>query len=185
MFFLELIKIVELPKTSSNVTYSSALGFVCGYGRYVDDSHVVSRTLRWTRVQVIANDECERVFGERVVVDSTMCAVSVFNMGQNTCNGDSGGSLVIKDGGVFQQIGVISFAAAQECAAGYPSGFMRIRSHLRWMHTVMLKYVEGASYQQGGYNEPNHQRQQLEDKQYVYDDEDETDTADDGSIRYM
>lgn len=125
------------------------------------------------------------MFGDRVVVDSTMCAVSVFNLGQNTCNGDSGGSLVIKDGDRFQQIGVISFAAAQECAAGYPSGFMRIRSHLRWMHGVMLAYVEGASHPQGGINAPNHQKQQIEDEQYVYDDADETKAADDGAMHYM
>lgn len=133
---------------------------------------MVSRNLRWTRVKVIANQECQRIYGP-VVIDSTMCAVSIHNAGQNTCNGDSGGSLVVKEGGVYKQVGVISFAAADHCAAGYPSGFMRVRSHLRWLYQVMLGYIEGANHPQGGYLLPIHQQLQLVDEQYTYDYEDE------------
>lgn len=98
-----------------------------------------------------------------------MCAVSIHNAGQNTCNGDSGGSLVVQESGVHKQVGVISFAAADNCAAGYPSGFMRIRSHLRWIHQTMQDYIEGSIFAQGGYFLPMHQQQLLEDEQYSYD----------------
>lgn len=145
------------------------MGSVCGYGRYIDDSQVVSRSLRWTRVKIIQNKECQRVYGDRVVIDSTLCAVSIHTAGQNTCNGDSGGSLVVKEGDNYRQIGVISFAAADQCGAGLPSGFMRVRSHLLWIYGIMLSYDETATYAQGGYALPRHQKQQMEDAKYVDD----------------
>lgn len=160
---------IELPKTTSNVTYDLELGFVCGYGRYIDDSQVVSRNLRWTRVKIIQNTECQRIYGGRVVIDSTLCAVSIHTAGQNTCNGDSGGSLVVKEGDHYRQIGVISFAAADQCGAGLPSGFMRIRSHLHWIYSVMINYDDHANHPQGGYTLPRHQKQQMDDSKYAAD----------------
>ena len=130
---------MNLPINRSNVTYNQFLGYVSGFGRYVNNSHVVSRDLRWTRVQVISNEECAQSFGSEIVVPTTVCAISVFNMGQNTCGGDSGGALVIFDEGKYIQIGVVSFAAKDMCGDGHPSGFIRIRSYLQWMHDVMAK----------------------------------------------
>lgn len=155
---VENIQIIDLPKSLSNITYNLDLGYVCGYGRYVDKSQVISRYLRWTHVKVIENNECEHVYGERVVIDSTMCAVSIHMGGQNTCNGDSGGSLVVKEGETYKLVGVISFAAAERCGAGYPSGFMRVRSHLSWIYGVMMNYADGAERPQGGYASPLNQR---------------------------
>lgn len=145
------------------------MAYVCGYGRYVDNSQIVSRHLRWTHVKIIENEECQRDYGDEVVVESTMCAISIHLAGQNTCNGDSGGSLVLREGDVYKQVGIISFAAADQCGAGYPSGFMRVRSHLRWIYSVMLNYVENSNYAQGGYVSNMHKMQELQDSKYAGD----------------
>lgn len=121
----------------ANVTYNYALGRVSGYGRYIDENNVVSRNLLWTYLQVIPNEYCERVYGNEVIVSSTMCASSVNSKGQNTCNGDSGGALVLQENGKVVQIGIVSFAAFNRCGAGIPSGFMRIRPYLKWFYDTM------------------------------------------------
>lgn len=68
---------MDLPRTAANVSYSYVMGVACGYGRYADLSEKISRNLLWSQVKVIENDECQRVYGDKVVIESTMCAISV------------------------------------------------------------------------------------------------------------
>lgn len=134
---IDTIKVIDLPRTAANVTYSTVKGIICGYGRYDSNSGVLSRFLRWSRVEVIKNNECKRVYGDVVVAESTMCAVALTSAGQNACNGDSGGSLVIRENGSLKLIGVIAFAVVDRCGGGVPSGFMRVRPHLKWIYNAM------------------------------------------------
>jgi len=47
--------------------------------------------------------------------------------------GDSGGALVIDNGGNFTQIGVVSFGSSRGCASGAPSGYARVTSFRNWI----------------------------------------------------
>lgn len=134
---LESIKIIALPNSNEDVTYNFTFGKVAGFGRYIKGSNVVSRYLRWTILQVIPNEKCQLIYGDRVIISSTMCAISVGNSSGNACGGDSGGSLVLNEGKRLILAGVISFAAVEECGEKYPSGFMRIRTHLKWILDTM------------------------------------------------
>lgn len=133
----DTIKIIDLPRTAANVTYSSVKGIICGYGRYDDNDDALSRFLRWSHVEVIENSDCKRIYGDEVVAESTMCVVSLMRAGQNACNGDSGGSLVVSEGGSPKLVGVIAFAVVDRCGVGAPSGLMRVRPHLKWIYSVM------------------------------------------------
>lgn len=64
---------------------------------------------------------------------STICAIGWESNDQSTCNGDSGGPLVIDEGGVYTQIGIVSFVSNQGCASGHPAGYVRLTSFLNWI----------------------------------------------------
>ena len=49
--------------------------------------------------------------------------------------GDSGGALVVQNGGSYTQIGVVSFVSSAGCASGYPSGYARVPYFLDWIKT--------------------------------------------------
>lgn len=137
---LESIRIIALPNSTDDVTYNFAMGIVAGFGRYLENSNVISRFLRWTMLKIIPNEVCKQIYGDKVIISSTLCAVSVRNSSRNTCNGDSGGSIALVEGRRIVLAGIISFAATDRCGGQYPSGFMRIRSHLHWMRNEMNKY---------------------------------------------
>jgi len=47
--------------------------------------------------------------------------------------GDSGGALVVWNGGNYTQIGVLSFTSITGCASGNPSGYTRVTCFLDWI----------------------------------------------------
>lgn len=46
---------------------------------------------------MISNDQCTRSYGPSVVLPSTLCTLGWENNSQSTCNGDSGGPLLIDE----------------------------------------------------------------------------------------
>ena len=49
--------------------------------------------------------------------------------------GDSGGPLLLMLGGVYNQVGIVSFGAVEGCELEYPVGFTRVTSYLNWIET--------------------------------------------------
>lgn len=138
--FAETIWAVGLP---NEFYFKHYIGRVAGFGRLSDETPVVSQMLKWITVQIIGNYDCQRVYGDVIVTRSTLCAIGYYDMAQNTCGGDSGGALVINEWGVDLQVGVIAFAAKDQCTSGYPGGYMRVTSYLEWieMHTGVRPYT--------------------------------------------
>jgi secreted trypsin-like serine protease len=51
--------------------------------------------------------------------------------------GDSGGPLITRESdGFYTQVGISAFVAAAGCTAGYPAGFTRVTSYIRWISSV-------------------------------------------------
>lgn len=63
-------------------------------------------------------------------------SIPCFNFYHNLINfssSDSGGPLVIKDGKLVVQIGIVSFVSSRGCAKGDPSGYTRVSKYLSWI----------------------------------------------------
>ncbi|KAF4517251.1 hypothetical protein B566_EDAN011635 [Ephemera danica] len=94
----------------------------------------ISKELRYVNVTVITNRECKNSFGP-IITSSKLCTDSLnANGNEGTCNGDSGGPLIITEpsDGEPTLIGVVSFGA-ESCEAGVPSAYTRVTSHLDWI----------------------------------------------------
>eukprot|EP00873_Tetraselmis_striata_P043547 jgi/Tetstr1/463811/TSEL_008625.t1 len=85
----------------------------------------------------VSQEECQRLYGGKCTDQkSCICAQASFS---DTCNGDSGGPLLIK-GGSWQQdvaIGVVSFGATTNCGQQptLPSAFSSLRYYEPWLRS--------------------------------------------------
>lgn len=114
-------------------TFFNVQATVSGWGEIFPGSG--SQTLlRWVHMRPITNIQCTGVYGQSVILPHVICAVGFVSPGnQGTCSGDSGGPLIIMEGGVRTQIGIVSFGSAHGCNIGLPSGYMRTGHFVSWI----------------------------------------------------
>lgn len=162
--FSSRIQALRMPTLAQSVSavFHTNMARVCGYGRTSDcksfflfrisglfsiikfsifspnlASQALSPELQWVDNRIISSSQCRKTYGPSVVLLSTLCTIGWNYNEQSTCNGDSGGPLVIDEGGIWTQIGVVSFVSNQGCGSGHPAGYVRTTSFLNWisMHT--------------------------------------------------
>ncbi|KAK9743894.1 Trypsin [Popillia japonica] len=134
----ERIQPVRLPESGTFIEAGQPLT-VSGWGRTSDTEGGASTYLNYVNVEAISNEECAAVYGNAVIVDSTLCTRGMTNEG--VCSGDSGGPLVSYEYDDIEESynitarlqGVVSFTAAVGCEAGFPSGFVRVTELLDWI----------------------------------------------------
>src|SRR5690349_19916028 len=64
---------VQLPKRSDHsISLEGKLATISGFGRTSDTSGP-SQFLKWVRTTIVANENCEKVFGKANVRDSNIC----------------------------------------------------------------------------------------------------------------
>jgi len=83
---------------------------------------------------VIENPICNSVYG--IIYDGIMCIDS--SDGKGVCNGDSGGSLNMRQAGAenkWTQVGVASFVSSNGCESGDPHGFTRVAYFGQWIES--------------------------------------------------
>ena len=78
---------IPLPREFKDRNFVGYNATVSGWGRTTDSSWETSPVLRAVTNVVITNDECAAVYGNRTVIESTIC---MRNFGNATCHGDSG-----------------------------------------------------------------------------------------------
>lgn len=127
------INSIRLPRASQQgTTFVGTRSTVSGFGATSANSGV-SQILRHVDMRIIANSQCQNVYGNMVVAH-VVCALGWTNSNnQGHCGGDSGGPLVIQEGNVRTLVGVVSFAATAGCDRGYPSGYMRTGHFVNWV----------------------------------------------------
>merc|ERR1712154_521187 len=79
---------------------------------------------------------CADYYGS-IIYSGIMCIDAAG--GKGVCNGDSGGTLNIRQtegGNKWTQVGVTSFVSSAGCESGNPHGFSRVAEHLEWIETV-------------------------------------------------
>ncbi|XP_002044187.2 brachyurin [Drosophila sechellia] len=131
--FSDTIRPIQLVgQSADSIDFVGSLATIAGFG-YTEDEYLdSSETLLYAQVEIIDNANCVPVFGEYVVVDSTMCAKGFNGSDMSTCSGDSGGPLITynKTNQQWIQIGINSFVAEDQCTARLPSGYARVSSFL-------------------------------------------------------
>ncbi|KAJ8724715.1 hypothetical protein PYW07_015673 [Mythimna separata] len=122
--------------------FSSLEGYtaeIIGFGRTSPTGALDgSSSLRDVFVKVMGNAQCKAIYGETVTLD-IMCTSG--DGGKGACGGDYGGPLILRRysgaSGQDMLVGLVSFTAAAGCNAGYPTGYTRITSHLRWINRFL------------------------------------------------
>lgn len=133
--FNSAISAVRLPSTSQTYTdFLNIISIASGWGNTGPQGAGTERLLRWVQMRVIANSECQKPYGSSIVVNHVVCTVGLYSpTNQGICGGDSGGPLIIMEGSVATQIGIVSFAAKSGCNTGNPSGFTRTSHFTSWI----------------------------------------------------
>ncbi|CAD0197834.1 unnamed protein product [Chrysodeixis includens] len=123
---------IALPSGSEvNENFAGNTAIASGFGRTSDGANISNNQfLSHVQVQVITNNVCWASFP--LIVQSSNICISGAN-GKSTCNGDSGGPLIVTRNNRPILIGVTSFGSARGCQIGSPAAFARVTSFLSWI----------------------------------------------------
>ena len=151
----EIQPICLAPATESTHVGDTLL--VSGWGKTADGVlQGISDVLMKVTAPGITTAECAATYGD-IITDNILCIDTTG--GKGSCNvslfkfhslishqlrfflndeflliqGDSGGPLSFVNGGVYNQVGIVSFGARAGCAEGFPAGFTRISSYTQWI----------------------------------------------------
>jgi secreted trypsin-like serine protease len=136
--FSEYIRPSCLPPASdATEEYVGQLTTPVGWGKNADDAGGITPDLNMVEdLPVITPAACADYYGD-LIYSGIMCIDAAG--GKGVCNGDSGGTLNIRQtegGNKWTQVGVTSFVSSAGCESGNPHGFSRVAEHLEWIETV-------------------------------------------------
>eukprot|EP00803_Ostreobium_quekettii_P007939 evm.model.scf_1414.3 EVM.evm.TU.scf_1414.3 scf_1414:19293-20354(+) len=117
-----------------------------GWGAQETKCSQSSRLQHATRMQLLAQEDCRRVWAPEVVIqDSMMCTVG----DQSVCNGDSGGPLLlpyapggnVSAGMATEDLlaGIVSFGNGSNCRIHASGVYTRVPSFREWIDAMMGK----------------------------------------------
>ncbi|XP_070494002.1 brachyurin-like [Chironomus tepperi] len=129
------IGIVRLPWNNTSDKFVGYDGTVSGFGRYSDSHNFTSEQLKYVVLPIITNTYCASFYVKDAVTDSNICGATTASA--SSCSGDSGGPFTVQINGVTTIVGVVSFGAQKGCQKGYPAGFTRVTSFVKWIDSVM------------------------------------------------
>ncbi|XP_072944154.1 uncharacterized protein l(2)k05911 isoform X2 [Epargyreus clarus] len=127
--FTKNIRPVCLPGGSR--AYAGLIATVIGWGSLREGGAQPS-VLQEVSIPVWTNAECRLKYGSAApggIVDHMLCAGKA---SMDSCSGDSGGPLMINEGGRWTQVGVVSWGIG--CGKGqYPGVYTRVTAFLPWI----------------------------------------------------
>lgn len=125
-----------LPTKEEN--YVGKHAYVSGFGK-LSYGGMVPNILQTVQLPIIDNQNCQKMFMNaghlKYIRDQFLCAGSP---GKDSCEGDSGGPLMMERDGVWTLIGTVSHGI--KCAEpNMPGVYMKIFSYLSWIRNIMDK----------------------------------------------
>ncbi|XP_069878006.1 chymotrypsinogen B-like [Dipodomys merriami] len=105
---------------------------ITGWGQTQYDDHQRAPTLRQAVLPLVSTPDCRKYWGDNVT-DDMICAGG---NGTSPCIGDSGGALVCEKGGVWTQVGIVSWGS-DFCCTDTPAVFTRITAVLDWVKQTL------------------------------------------------
>ncbi|XP_062130648.1 trypsin eta [Drosophila sulfurigaster albostrigata] len=119
----------ERPATGRNA-------LVIGWG-YQEEWGPSSPHLEQTSVPIVGSDECNSIYGAGEVTERMICAGNVAQGGNDACQGDTGGPLIIDE----ELVGLVSWGRG--CGRpGYPTVYTYVASFKSWINETLQ--VAGA-----------------------------------------
>ncbi|XP_030377199.1 transmembrane protease serine 9 [Scaptodrosophila lebanonensis] len=132
--FTQEIQPVCLPTSAAQQTrsYSGQVATVAGWGSLRENGPQPS-ILQKVDIPIWPNLECARKYGRAApggIIESMICAGQA---SKDSCSGDSGGPMIVSDGGRYTQVGIVSWGIG--CGKGqYPGVYTRVTSLLPWIY---------------------------------------------------
>ncbi|XP_066522321.1 transmembrane protease serine 9-like [Hoplias malabaricus] len=121
---------------NSSVFHSGTEGWVTGWGEIREGVPLpYPQTLQEVKVPVVGNRQCNCFYGVGTITKNMICA-GLKEGGRDSCEGDSGGPMVIKQGSVWVQSGVVSFGSG--CAEPeFPGVYSRVSKYQTWISSLI------------------------------------------------
>ncbi|MBM4253896.1 MAG: serine protease [Deltaproteobacteria bacterium] len=120
-----------------------------GYGNISSIGIVIPGDLRQTDLQPVALNDCRaKSTFYKALSERQMCAAGATD-GQDACNGDSGGPLIVKRAGKPVLVGVISFGDG--CGQRLKPGvYARVAAFAKWIDDTIAAHKAEPAVLQGG-----------------------------------
>lgn len=139
MEFHALLRPACLP-TDAAETYEGRTGYVYGWGVTNISDYEMSDTLRETQLSILGPDCDGKTVGDVKPTADMLCA-GTKKGGKDTCLGDSGGPLTVREKKRHFLVGITSFG--DSCGdADRPGVYTRVTSYLEWI----MENTADASY---------------------------------------
>ena len=132
------ISLVAADAGSLEGVLSTVIGWGNRSAQPVPGGYDFPETLHQVDVPVLSNDRCNQTFADNYVdlgvTDNMMCAGFLYKGGRDSCNGDSGGPLMVQEPttGTWQAAGLVSWGYG--CAMpGLPGVYTRLSEFTSWV----------------------------------------------------
>ena len=135
--FSQAIAPVCLPMNDQE-NFANDIGTIVGWG--ITELGQLSSVLREAEVFILSNITCyETLKPYGILPDANIICIqgSPQGVNQTTCNGDSGGPLMVQKNGKFIHVGLTSYGLSAECSTDLPTMFSRTTSILEWISAVI------------------------------------------------
>ncbi|EDV94047.1 GH25095 [Drosophila grimshawi] len=113
-------------------SYSGHVATVAGWGSLRENGPQPS-ILQKVDIPIWANPECAQKYGRAApggIIASMICAGQA---AKDSCSGDSGGPMIVKEGSRYTQVGIVSWGIG--CGKGqYPGVYTRVTALLPWIY---------------------------------------------------
>lgn len=131
-------RIELLAPTRAELAAPGTMGTTIGWG-LTSEGGQGSAVLKKLEAEIISNDECKTHL-DTAILDVTICAGKL-GSSESTCNGDSGGPLMVPYRGRWLQAGIVSFGS-QICYQ--PTAFARVSALIEFPLSNIPPEASGA-----------------------------------------
>lgn len=123
------IQAMKLPEQDEEYQINS-YGLICGFGETQDGN--LSTNLLFARERIAEPDTCNDYTNFRP--NLMMCA---FNTYSESCRGDSGGGLIVRQ----RLVGILIFGSDYACGSHQPTSYVRVSAYVNWIKSVTKEIV--------------------------------------------
>lgn len=121
-------KVKSIPLAKAKTSFAGKKGRIAGWGATKDENE--SEILREAEVEIVANVVCNLLMHNQIT-DGMICAGKLFG-GTDTCKGDSGAPLTVKDGDEWKLVGTASWGYG--CGEFLTEGvYTRVPKYKEWI----------------------------------------------------